>query len=268
MSNQQTQSLFRVLIVDDDPEIRLLLRSRLRFERDFEVVGEAGDGAEAIRLVTLLSPSVVITDFQMPTATAAEAIPVMRAAAPAMPIVLYTAHDTPPLPQEASPDASLRKGAPLGDLVAQLREVVQRAPLDVVRVDLGPFPLQQAITAYDTWVGLNIRVLGAIARGDELAESQLGGATPDELRALVRVFVHLGDTLQTAARAGLDTETLVVHVFRNDGALARRALVALGDDGIEQFWQAWAFEVPGEALSALTRMREQLIKALPASVPD
>ena len=56
----------RILLVDDQPLFREGLRTLLSVHADFEVVGEAGNGEEAIRLVRLLLPSVVLMDLQMP----------------------------------------------------------------------------------------------------------------------------------------------------------------------------------------------------------
>ena len=55
----------KVLIVDDDPSVRQLLRIILEVE-DFEVVGEANDGVEAVPQALLLQPDFVVLDQQMP----------------------------------------------------------------------------------------------------------------------------------------------------------------------------------------------------------
>ncbi len=55
-----------ILLVDDHPVFRKGLRQLLEEEQDFKVVGEAGDGKEAIALVGKLSPDVVVMDINMP----------------------------------------------------------------------------------------------------------------------------------------------------------------------------------------------------------
>jgi DNA-binding NarL/FixJ family response regulator len=56
----------RILLVDDQPLFREGLRTLLSVQPDFEVVGEAGNGAEALRLARSLHPAVVLMDLQMP----------------------------------------------------------------------------------------------------------------------------------------------------------------------------------------------------------
>jgi len=56
----------RILLVDDEQMVRMGLRLILESEDDFEVVGEAGDGVEAVALTKKLDPDVVLMDIQMP----------------------------------------------------------------------------------------------------------------------------------------------------------------------------------------------------------
>lgn len=63
----------RILLVDDDPLVRTGLRAVLQSESDWEVVGEAGDGDEAIAMAAELEPDVVIMDIRMPGTDGLEA---------------------------------------------------------------------------------------------------------------------------------------------------------------------------------------------------
>lgn len=257
--------VYRVLIVDDQPELRMLLRLRLEFEPDIDIIGEASNGIEAVRLTKLLAPSAVVLDREMPVMKGDEAIPLMRAAAPGMGILLYTADEHLDLAEGAAPDATIRKGVSLERVVVALREILERTPFDILRLELGMVPLRHATTAFDTWAGLNVRVLEALHRDEELLRSQLGGATTDELEALMGVYAHIGNNLQRAARAGADHVNPVIHVFRATGVLARGALIALTSHQLLGFWKAWGYEVPTTAMTALTLMRDRLMEVLPAS---
>ena len=259
---------YRVLLVDDRPEVRLLLRRRLEFEPDIEVVGDASNGAEGVRMVRALAPSAVILDLEMPVMRGDQAIPLMREVAPGMGILLYTAADSPALAEGAEPDAIVAKGVPFSVLMTKLRTMLEASPFDVMRLELGTLPLQHAITAFDTWTGLNMRVLEALERGDVLVGDQLSGATAEQLEALMGIYAHIGHNLQKAARAGQDDVTPVIHLFRGTGVLARNALLAFNDHRLPGFWKAWGYDVPGDAVTALDLMRDRLIEVLPASTGE
>ena len=235
---------------------------------DIEVVGEASNGEEALVLVSALAPDAVVLDLEMPVMRGDEAIPLMRELAPGMRILLYTGAEQNVLDaikEEAQPDALVAKGKPLTELVDQLRALLEMGPHDVLRVVLGTIPLDKAVTAFDTWVGLNVRILDSLDRGDELNRDQLGGATLEELRALMGIYAHLGDNLQKAARKKADDVDPIIHTLRSAGAAARRALLAFAGVDLQAFYRAWSYDVPEEALSALSEMRERLMEALPAS---
>ncbi len=118
-------SLHRVLVVDDRAEVRMLLRVCIDLEHDMEVVGEAADGHEAVRLAALLSPSAVVLDLEMPVMNGDEAIPLLRAAVPGMRILLYTASPPFEVADGWAPDATVAKSAPIEDVVIQLRDLVE-----------------------------------------------------------------------------------------------------------------------------------------------
>jgi DNA-binding NarL/FixJ family response regulator len=83
----------RVLIVDDHPLTRDALSSLL-VQGGFDVVGEAGDGDEAIVLAGRLQPELVLLDLSMPGLDGVSALPRLRAAAPGCEVVVLTASGT------------------------------------------------------------------------------------------------------------------------------------------------------------------------------
>lgn len=64
--NGRGEEKIRVLIADDHPVVRQGLRVLLSLEDDIEIVGEVGDGAEAVGLVTALAPDVILLDLKLP----------------------------------------------------------------------------------------------------------------------------------------------------------------------------------------------------------
>jgi DNA-binding NarL/FixJ family response regulator len=82
----------RVLIVDDHPLTRDAL-SALLVQQGFEVVGEAGDGAEAIARAGELRPDIILLDLTMPGMDGLTALPGLRETAPDSEVVVLTASD-------------------------------------------------------------------------------------------------------------------------------------------------------------------------------
>ena len=85
--------MIRVLIADDHLVVREGLSAILEVAGDIEPVGEAADGAEAVRLSGELSPDVVLMDLRMPKLDGIEAIRQIRARYPAIEIVILTTYD-------------------------------------------------------------------------------------------------------------------------------------------------------------------------------
>ncbi len=66
--------MIRLLIADDHPVVRDGLRGMLASQPDFELVGEAADGAEAVRMAQALAPDVALMDLRMPVLDGVAAI--------------------------------------------------------------------------------------------------------------------------------------------------------------------------------------------------
>src|SRR5437899_2292591 len=83
----------KILLVDDQPLFREGLRTLLSVHRDFEVVAEAGDGEEAIRLARSLHPSVVLMDLQMPVLNGVAATRRLHEELPNVRVIVLTTFD-------------------------------------------------------------------------------------------------------------------------------------------------------------------------------
>ena len=120
---------FRAVVVDDNPPTPTLLRAVLDYAGDFSVVGEAGDGSEAVHVCEILQPDVVLLDLQMPTMDGIEAIPLIRRQCPAVRIVVFSGLDAPSARSYATrvgADAYMVKGVPPATVLATVRSVLAR----------------------------------------------------------------------------------------------------------------------------------------------
>src|SRR4051794_7771221 len=116
----------RVLVVDDAANLRELLTVLLDVEDDFEVVGTAADGAQAIERAAVLQPDVVLLDLAMPVMDGLQALPGLRAELPDARIVIFSGFEHEALAQEAlaaGADAYIEKGTSVMQLVARLRQL-------------------------------------------------------------------------------------------------------------------------------------------------
>ena len=114
----------RLLIVDDHPVVRDGLRGLFADDPDFQVVGEAANGAEAVARVEHLGADVVLMDLRMPEMGGVEAITRLRRTAPAVRVLVLTTYDTDSdvLPAiEAGATGYLLKDAPREELIRAVR---------------------------------------------------------------------------------------------------------------------------------------------------
>jgi DNA-binding NarL/FixJ family response regulator len=114
----------RLLIVDDHPVVRDGLRGLFADDPDFQVVGEAANGAEAVARVERLGADVVLMDLRMPEMGGVEAITRLRRTAPGVRVLVLTTYDTDSdvLPAiEAGATGYLLKDAPREELIRAVR---------------------------------------------------------------------------------------------------------------------------------------------------
>jgi DNA-binding NarL/FixJ family response regulator len=83
----------RILIADDDPTIRMLLRRLLEKQPDWQVCGDASNGVEAIEKVEQLDPDVVVMDLGMPVMTGLQAAPEIARSHPQLPMLLISVQE-------------------------------------------------------------------------------------------------------------------------------------------------------------------------------
>jgi DNA-binding NarL/FixJ family response regulator len=114
----------RVLLADDHLIVRQGLCCLLQLEEDFEVVGEAENGQQAIDLARQCRPEVVIMDVDMPVMNGIEATYILAKEMPQVKIIALSMHvekDTARLVCKAGAMAYLTKGCPTEELVETIR---------------------------------------------------------------------------------------------------------------------------------------------------
>lgn len=117
----------RIVIVEDHTIVREGLRPLLE-GKGVEVIGEAGDGLEAVRLVKELAPQVVIMDVALPRLGGIEATRRIVKGNPDMKVVMLTIHDEPQYvfkSLEAGAKGYLVKEAPLEELMTAIKAVIR-----------------------------------------------------------------------------------------------------------------------------------------------
>jgi DNA-binding NarL/FixJ family response regulator len=124
----------RLLIADDQQTVRTALRGLLDSQPDFEVIGGAADGAEAVALAGRSRPDVVLMDLRMPKMGGVEAIGRIKADHPGVHVLVLTSYDSDVdiLPAiEAGAAGYLLKDTPREELFEAIRAAAQGRPLPV-----------------------------------------------------------------------------------------------------------------------------------------
>jgi DNA-binding NarL/FixJ family response regulator len=112
-------------VVDDNEIVRMGVRGLLCSQPQWEICGEAENGADAISKVAELSPDVVILDMIMPVISGIEAASRIRRISPSTKIVFFSIHDTPTTARMAGADAFVSKSSAAQELVRAINNVLQ-----------------------------------------------------------------------------------------------------------------------------------------------
>ena len=203
----------RVLVVDDHPVVRGGLVGWLAAQPDLAVVGEAGDGQEALARVAETTPDVVLMDLRMPRMDGVAAIERLAATHPGVRVLVLTTYDTDAdivRAVEAGASGYLLKDAPLPQLADAVRaaargETVLAPPVAARLVSRLRAPAPEAPTARE------LEVLAGVARG--LTNAEIGR---ELFIGEATVKTHL---LRVFAKLGVDDRTRAVLVAVERGLL-------------------------------------------------
>jgi len=232
MTDTQTISPVRALIVDDEPLARAHLKSLLRERGDVDIIGESGDGRSAIDQIRRLTPDLVLLDIQMPELGGLE---VIREIGPTkMPAVVFvTAYDEHALAAfEVHAFDYILKPVSRQRFTQAIDRVIGLICSD--RSDgSGAAPTDEPLTRYRRTV-LPMKVFSYMAAGRPI----LAPALPD----LEEVLTHD----QTAVLVPPDDAGLAARALRDllgDPARAGRLAAAALDASREFTWEARARKI-------------------------
>jgi len=120
----------RILIVDDSPLIRKLVRTCVEAQLGWMVCAEAENGRDAIQLAQQCHPNLIVMDLSMPVMNGLEAAKVLRKLMPSVPLIMFTFFSTSNLERQAF-EAGYRKVVlktqRLEELVSSIRSLVAEA---------------------------------------------------------------------------------------------------------------------------------------------
>ncbi|WP_068621960.1 response regulator [Paenibacillus tuaregi] len=201
--------LIRVALVDDQHLVRQGLSYIINAQEDMEVVGEAGNGLEAVELAKLTRPHVLLMDVQMPEYSGIEATRDIMAALPDSRVVILTTFDTEEYVYDGIRYGAvgyLLKDAAPADLVDAVRSAYRGEA--VFRTSAAAKMMTQALRAED----LKPTAASAAAAGFPVVE-QLEAFTERELEVLQQMAYGLRNE-EIAGRLFIGVSTVKTHVHR------------------------------------------------------
>jgi DNA-binding NarL/FixJ family response regulator len=195
-----------VLLVDDHILVRRGFRRMLEDDAEIEVVGEAGDGNEAVELATQLNPRVVVMDFALPSMNGAVATRMIRKSLPTVEVLMLSMHEEPTYVRtclDAGARGYLLKNAVDLELIDAVKRVA--AGIEVLDPRLAKLPKEDGAPALTT---RELEVLQLIVHGKSNKEIALVlGVSANT------VAVHRANLMQTLGMH--NTAELVVYAIRN-----------------------------------------------------
>ncbi len=118
---------WRVLLVDDSEDLRMLLRLKLESWGGYDVVGEAEDGQVAVEMASQQQPDLVMLDLAMPRMDGLQALPLIREAVEGVRVIVLSGFDQGMMARKATAagaDGYLEKGIPMEQLAKTLEGVL------------------------------------------------------------------------------------------------------------------------------------------------
>jgi two-component system response regulator NreC len=201
--------VIRILIADDHGVLRAGLRALLKTEPELEVVGEAADGAEALRLAGALRPDIVLMDISMPDCGGIEATRRLRALLPDVRVLILTVHDDKSMVQEAIQAGAagyILKRAAESELVNAIQAVshgdmyVHLPMTRSLQAEATAMPASDRVAA-ETLTPREIEVLRLIARGH--TNRQIANLLTLSVRTVESHRANLMDKLDLHSRVEL-----------------------------------------------------------------
>jgi DNA-binding NarL/FixJ family response regulator len=191
----------RVLLVDDEAMIRTGLRMVLEAESDIEVVGEAGDGAQAVTAAATLRPDVVLMDVRMPRLDGLAATQQILAADSAVKVVVLTTFNE---------DSYVRDALRLGASGFLLKVAPPERLVDAIRVAANGDALIDPLVTRQVIAALAYNMRDPLATDPPPALGQLTVREAEVLRMLARGRSNA----EIAADLVVGDATVKTHVAR------------------------------------------------------